>query len=54
MTKAEFNNNMNKIYEAIRKTYGYSDEADELVDFIIDATDAAADEVVDTIINAMV
>ena len=41
MTKAEFSEKMNKVYEAIRKKFGYGDEAEELIDFIIDATDAA-------------
>lgn len=39
MKKAEFNNKMDKIYHAIRKAYGYTEDADELVDFVIDATD---------------
>lgn len=39
MTKGEFSNKMDKVYTAIRKAYGYTDEADELVDFVIDATD---------------
>lgn len=29
----------NKVYEAIRKAYGYSDEADELVDYVMDLLD---------------
>lgn len=40
MTKQEFSDKMNSIYDAIRKAYGYSDKADELVDFVIDATDS--------------
>lgn len=40
MTKQEFSDKMNSIYGAIRKAYGYSEQADELVDFIIDATDS--------------
>ncbi len=40
MTKQEFSEKMDSIYGAIRKAYGYSDKADELVDFIIDATDS--------------
>lgn len=39
MKKAEFNNKMDKIYHAIRNTYGYTEDADGLVDFVIDATD---------------
>lgn len=39
MTRAEFNDKMDKVYKAIRKAYGYTDEGDELVDFVIDATD---------------
>lgn len=44
MSKAEFNGKMDKIYRAIRSTYGYTDEADSLVDFVIDATDSAYKE----------
>lgn len=44
MKKAEFNSKMDKIYHAIRSAYGYTDEADSLVDFVIDATDSAYKE----------
>lgn len=44
MSKAEFNNKMDKIYHAVRKAYGYTDEGDELVDFVIDATYSAYTE----------
>lgn len=27
---------MDKIYEAVRKVYGYGDDGDELVDFLFD------------------
>ena len=40
MTRAEFSDKMNSIYGAIRHTYGYNDDADALIDFIIDATDS--------------
>lgn len=30
------NTKIDKIYTAIRKTYGYNDEGDELVDFLLD------------------
>ena len=30
------NNKINKIYKAVRKTYGYGDDSDELVDFLFD------------------
>ena len=35
---------MNKIYEAIRKTYGYTKESDRLVDLVIDMANIADDE----------
>lgn len=47
MTRAEFSDKMNSIYGAIRNTYGYDDNADELIDFIITATDPYYGEVVE-------
>ena len=41
MNKAEFSSKIDMVYQAIRKAYGYTDEADELVDFVVDATDKA-------------
>ena len=39
-----FNDNIDKIYNAIRKAYGYTDKADELIDFVIDMAGVAEDE----------
>ena len=36
MTTEADSNKMDKIYEAVRKTYGYGDDGDELVDFLFD------------------
>lgn len=36
MTSEADNDKINKIYEAVRKTYGYGDDGDELVDFLFD------------------
>ncbi len=36
MTTEADNNKINKIYEAVRKVYGYGDDGDELVDFLFD------------------
>ena len=36
MTSEADNNKIDKIYQAVRKVYGYMDEGDELVDFLYD------------------
>lgn len=47
MSKEDFNNKINKIYEAIRKAYGYSDEADEIVDLVYEMADVLEDKIVE-------
>ena len=36
MTKEADNHKIDKIYQAVRKVYGYGDTGDELVDFLFD------------------
>lgn len=36
MTSEADNNKIDKIYEAVRKAYGYGNDGDELVDFLFD------------------
>lgn len=36
MTREADNHKIDKIYEAVRKVYGYDNEGDELVDFLFD------------------
>lgn len=36
-------NDLDKIYRAIRKVYGYTDESDRLVDLVIAMADIAED-----------
>lgn len=40
MTRAEFINKTEKIYKAIRKTYGYNDEAEGIMDALDELADA--------------
>lgn len=46
MTEKEFNSKVDRIYYAIRQYEGYTDEADELVDFAMELADIAEDEIV--------
>lgn len=46
MTRKEFGEKMDSIYGAIRNTYGYGDKADELIDFLGEATDYGYGEMV--------
>lgn len=45
MTKAELLNAEDKLYTAVRKTYGYDDEAEALVDIIWELVELASDSV---------
>lgn len=47
MAKEEFEDKLNKLYEAVRGHYGYSDMADSLVDFIVDMAGASEDKLVE-------
>lgn len=47
MTKEDFEDKLNKLYEAVRHTYGYSDMADGLVDFIVEMAGASENELVE-------
>lgn len=40
MTREEFLNAVDKLYNAIRKTYGYNENADKLIDQLEDMADA--------------
>lgn len=46
MTKEDFEDKLNKLYEAVRCHYGYSGEADGLVDFIVDMAGVSEDKLV--------
>lgn len=39
MTTEADKNKIDKIYEAVRKVYGYGNDGDELVDFLFDLMD---------------
>lgn len=43
MTKQELLSAEDKLYQAVRKTYGYDDEAEELVDIIWELVELAKD-----------
>lgn len=43
MTKAELLNAEDKLYQAVRKAYGYDTQADELVDIIWELVELAKD-----------
>ena len=45
MTKAELIDAEDKLYQAVRKTYGYNEQADELVDIIWELVELASDNV---------
>ena len=45
MTKQELLNAEDKLYTAVRKTYGYDDEAEALVDIIWELVELASDSV---------
>lgn len=45
MTKAELLNAEDKLYTAVRKTYGYDTQANELVDIIWELVELASDSV---------
>jgi len=45
MTKQELLSAEDKLYQAVRKTYGYNDQADELVDIIWELVELASDSV---------
>lgn len=47
MTRKEFGDKMDSVYGAVRNTYGYGDDADELIDFLGDAVDYAYGELVE-------
>ncbi len=42
MTKAELLKAEDKLYQAVRKTYGYDEQADELVDIIWELVELAS------------
>lgn len=44
MNKEQFNKCIDKIYQAIRKTYGYDDDSDELIDLICEMADVLEDK----------
>lgn len=39
MTREEFLQTINKLYTAVRKAYGYTEEADKLIDNLEDIAD---------------
>lgn len=39
-----FYEKIDKIYQAIRKTYGYAEDADELIDLVGEMTDVLEDK----------
>lgn len=43
MTKQELLNAEDKLYKAVRNTYGYDTQADELVDLVMDLVAGALD-----------
>lgn len=43
MTKKELLNAEDKLYDAVRKVYGYGEQADELVDILGECVDLALD-----------
>ena len=45
MTKAELIDAEDKLYQAVRKTYGYDEQADALVDIIWELVELASDSV---------
>lgn len=47
MDKNLYKDYENKIYEAIRKVYGYDDLADELVDLVAEWADVCKDTIVE-------
>lgn len=47
MEKNLYKDYENKIYEAIRKTYGYGDLADELVDLVAEWAEVCEDKIVE-------
>ena len=47
MEKGLFENSIDKIYQAIRKTYGYDDEADELVDLVVEMAGISEEKIVE-------
>ena len=44
MSKEQFNQCIDKIYKAIRKTYGYEEEGEELVDLVCEMADVLEDK----------
>ena len=44
MTKKEFNANIEKIYKAVRKVYGYTNEGDGIIDLVYEMADILGDK----------
>lgn len=44
MNKEKFNQCIDKIYQAVRKTYGYDDASDELIDLLCEMADVLEDK----------
>lgn len=44
MNKEKFNHCIDKIYQAVRKTYGYDDFSDELIDLIYEMAEVLEDK----------
>ena len=41
MTKDEFNHKIDRIYKAVRKAEGYTEESEELIDFLCDVANVS-------------
>lgn len=44
MNKAKFNECIDKVYKAVRKVYGYTDEGDEIIDLVYEMADVLEDK----------
>lgn len=44
MTTEKFNHLVDLAYKAVRKTYGYTEESDEIIDLLCDMADVAEDK----------
>lgn len=46
MTRYDFKDKMDSVYGAVREVYGYNDDADNLIDFLMTVADYASGEMV--------